>query len=247
MSLRGLPLFFALPVLAFLASACGEGGSSARDAEATTEYPREVLQAHMKDHFFKATEMQVAVINGDLEAVQEPARWMAEHANSAAMPAQWEPHAEAMHDWALQAAEAPDIETAARATAGMGAECGACHRDLGAEVVFAEPEPLPEGEGSAVHMARHAWASGRMWEGLVAPSGVAWDEGAGVLSEAPLAPAEIPAEIDVLAEVSEMEALVHELGAESVGLTGQAARARVYGEFLATCAVCHEKTGQGGI
>jgi len=76
---------------------------------------------------------------------------------------------------------------------------------------------------------------------------VIWDEGGDVLAEAPLAPADLPVDLDVLAEVSEMEQAVHALGAESVGLTGQAARARVYGDFLAKCASCHEKTGGGKI
>jgi len=247
MSLRSLPLL-SLPLLALIAAACGDRGSSGGGEEgATTEYPREVLQAHMKDHFFKATEMQVAVINGDLAAVKEPARWMADHANSAAMPSEWRSHAEAMRKWARQAENATDLETAARATAAMGAECGNCHLDLGAEVTFADPEPLPEGEDAAAHMARHAWASGRMWEGLVAPSGAIWDEGANVLGEAPLAPADLPVDLDVLAEVSELEGAVHAMGAESVGLSGQPARARVYGEFLATCASCHQKAGRGKI
>lgn len=247
MTSRRLLLLLAVSVLAPLALACGDRGATDREAETTAEYPREVLQAHMKDHFYKATEMQAAVINGDLSAVRQPARWMSEHANSAAMPAAWESHAQAMHDWAQQAVEAPDVATAARATAGMAAECGNCHADLGAEVMFPDPAALPEGEGSMAHMGRHAWASGRMWEGLIAPSGVSWDEGAEVLKEAPLAPADLPVDLDILAEVSDMEATVHTFGAEAVGLTGQASKARVYGEFLATCASCHTKTGQGGI
>jgi cytochrome c553 len=86
-----------------------------------------------------------------------------------------------------------------------------------------------------------------MWEGLIAPSGVVWDGGAEVLAEAPLAPAELSADIEVLAEVSEMEEAVHTLGAEAVGITLPEERARVYGEFLSTCAACHEKTGRGRI
>ena len=96
-------------------------------------------------------------------------------------------------------------------------------------------------------MARHAWASGRMWEGLVAPSGVVWDGGAEVLGEAPLAPADLSADLEVLAEVSEMEAAVHAMGSAAIGLTEQEDRASVYGEFLSTCAACHDKTGQSKI
>jgi cytochrome c553 len=198
----------------------------------------------MRDHFYKAAEMQVAVINGDLAALREPAEWLAEHVNSAAMPKEWVSHAEAMHTAARRAADAKDIEAAAQATARVGAACGNCHLALEAEVGFAIESAPPEGEEAATHMARHAWASGRMWEGLVAPSGVVWDGGAEVLSEAPLTPADLSVEIEVLSEVSRMEGEVHALGAEAMGLTVQKERAGVYGRFLATCADCHEKTGR---
>lgn len=248
MKLRNPPLFFALPAVLLLLTACGDRTTPEAEVDsASSEYPREVLQAHMKDHFFKATEMQIAVINGDLGAVREPAEWMSEHANSAAMPEEWEPYAGAMHTWALRAVEANDIAAAAEATAAMGAACGNCHMALKADVGFAVDAAPPPGEGAAPHMARHAWASGRMWEGLVAPSGVVWDGGAEVLGEAPLAPAELSADLEVLAEVSEMEAAIHSMGSAAVGLTEQEDRARVYGEFLSTCAACHDKTGQGKI
>jgi len=246
MSLRNPPLVFVLPAVLGLLSGCGDRTTPEREA-ASSEYPREVLQAHMRDHFFKATEMQVAVINGDLDAVREPAEWMAEHVNSAAMPKEWVPHAEAMHEASRRAADAKNLETAAQATASVGAACGSCHQALEADVGFAVEGAPPEGEGAAAHMTRHAWASGRMWEGLVGPSGVVWDEGARVLSEAPLAPAELAVDLEILSEVSEMEAEVHQLGAEAVGVSGQKERARVYGEFLSTCAACHEKTGRGKI
>ena len=248
MTRRSLSLFLTAPAVLMLVAACGDRPTpEAETAGASLEYPREVLQAHMQDHFFKGTEIQVAVINGDLAAVREPALWMAEHANSAAMPADWSPFAEAMHAAATRAAEASDLATAAMATAAMAAECGNCHKGLGAEVGFAVMEAPPQGEEAGVHMARHAWASGRMWEGLIAPSGVVWDGGAEVLSEAPLAPAELSVDLEVLAEVSEMEAAVHVMGAEAVGIANQEDRARLYGDFLSTCAACHDKTGKGGI
>ena len=243
---RMLSTSLTLSIVCATLTACGEQATPETDT-ASSEYPREVLAAHMKDHFFKATQMQVAVINADLDALREPANWMAKHANSAAMPEAWSPHAEAMHAAAMRAAEAPDLETAATATATMATECGNCHQALGAEVGFAVDEAPAAGEDASSHMKRHAWASGRLWEGMIMPSGVVWDGGAEVLSEAPLAPAQISASIEVLAEVSALEESVHALGAEAVGLTEQAARARTYGAFLTTCAACHEKTGRGKI
>ena len=243
---RGLSIPLTLPLICVALSACGERAAPESDT-ASTEYPREVFAAHMKDHFFKAVEMQVAVINADLGALREPAEWMAKHANSAAMPKEWSPHAEAMHNAALEAAEATDLESAAVATATMATECGNCHQALGAEVGFAVDEAPPAGDDAATHMSRHAWASGRMWEGMIMPSGVVWDGGAEVLAEAPLAPADIAADIEILAEVSALEESVHALGAEAVGVSTQTARASLYGQFLTTCASCHEKTGRGPI
>ena len=147
MTRRSLSLFLTAPAVLMLVAACGDRPTpEAETAGASLEYPREVLQAHMQDHFFKGTEIQVAVINGDLAAVREPALWMAEHANSAAMPADWSPFAEAMHAAATRAAEASDLATAAMATAAMAAECGNCHKGLGAEVGFAVMEAPPQGE-----------------------------------------------------------------------------------------------------
>lgn len=246
MDRRSVSILLTLPVVYFALSACGE--RAAPEAEtASSEYPSEVLAAHMKDHFYKAVEMQVAVINADLAALREPAEWMAGHANSAAMPEEWSPHAEAMHAAARQVAEAGDLENAAMAIATMATECGNCHQALGAEVGFAVEQAPPAGEDAATHMKRHAWASGRLWEGMIMPSGVVWDGGAEALSEAPLAPAEISADIEVLAEVSELEQSVHALGTEAVGMSAPGDRARAYGQFLTTCADCHEKTGRGKI
>jgi len=246
MSLRSLRTSLALPAVLLALPGCGD--RSTPEAEpANTTYPREVLQAHMKDHFYRATEMQLAVINDDLEGLREPAEWMADHASSAAMPEEWISHAAAIHAAARSAATAEDLPSAATAVARMAGECGNCHLAFGAEVGFAIEKAPPKGEGTKPHMGRHAWASGRLWEGLIAPSGVVWDGGAEVLAEAPLSPPDLSADIDVLAEVTRMEGEVHALGAGAVGMTLQEERARVYGELLATCATCHEKTGRGRI
>jgi mono/diheme cytochrome c family protein len=37
------------------------------------------------------------------------------------------------------------------------------------------------------------------------------------------------------------------LAASAIGLAEQEDRARAYGEFLATCAACHDKTGRGSM
>jgi len=238
-----LPVSLALASTALILTGCGDRSAS-EDAATRTEYPREVLAAHMRDHFYKVTEMQVAVINADLEALREPATWMAEHANSAAMPASWMDYAGAMREAATNAAEAGTLDRAARATARVAVACGNCHQALSAEVGFESEPPALEGDDVAPHMSRHAWAAGRLWEGMIVPSGVLWDEGAAALAEAPLTPAQLDVDLEVLADVSAIEAQVHELGATAMGLTPQDERAELYGRFLSTCAACHQKVGR---
>jgi cytochrome c553 len=148
---------------------------------------------------------------------------------------------------AEEAAQASRLEGAARATAKVAAACGDCHQGLEAEVSFEADELPPEGGDVTTHMRRHAWAAARMWDGMIVPSGVVWDEGAEALAVAPLTPAQLEVDIEVLADVSAMEAEVHELAATATGITSQGERADLYGRFLGTCASCHQKAGRGTI
>jgi cytochrome c553 len=246
LSQNTLGLAIAAALLTGVLAGCGEGGGSEEEAR-STEYTPAVVAAHMKDHFYRATEIQRAVINGSLESVAEPAAWMAEHPTSAAMPAAWESWIRPMRHAAVRAVEAPDLLSAARATAELAAACGGCHEALAKDVGFAVEAAPVEGAERVPHMQRHAWAAGRMWEGLVGPSSVVWDGGARILGEAPLSTDEFEADIEVLAEVAAIERRVHELGGEALEAVESEDRARLYGEFLATCARCHQATGAGPI
>lgn len=220
------------------AAACG-------DRERAPE-PEEVA-AHMQDHFNRADELQRAVISGDLEAAKAPARWIADHAAMPGVPAEWEPYLPAMREAAEVAAGAGDLGTAAKATARMGAACGTCHRALGAQVQFDIEGARAEGGDAVSHMQRHAWASGRLWEGLVVPSGEVWQTGATALDEVPLVPEEVTQESADFAQVKATADHVHELGASARQAGDADARSALYGEFLATCASCHKATGVGGM
>lgn len=204
--------------------------------------PDEVT-AHMQDHFAKVDELQRAVIAGNLEATKAPAKWLSEHAAMPGMPDDWKPYLPALREAAGAAAGATDLVTAARATAQVGAACGECHSALGAHVQFDIERALPEGGDAVSHMQRHVWASGRLWEGLVVPSGEVWQSGAQALDEVPLVPEEVTEDSAVFAEVKATANHVHDLGKAARQAGDGASRAAVYAEFLATCARCHQITG----
>lgn len=196
---------------------------------------------HMKDHFMQALQVRDALIRGDLAATKAPATWLADHKVSETLPERWKPHVGDMQNAARLVTEANDLALAADALGAMGTACGGCHTALGAPLQFSGMSP--EGKESSVldRMLRHSWAADRMWEGLIGPSDLAWDAGIAALQEAPLHP-------DMLADnhsppqaVVELAAAIHTLGQRGKTTSEPAARARLYGEYLATCAGCHSQ------
>ncbi len=235
---RSLKSTVILPVVALLAvTACGQD----RPPE-----PAEVA-AHMSEHYTRASDLQRAVVNGDMEAVEGTANWLAEHSKMSGAPASWDPYLAEMRAAAEVAAEAPDLYTAAKATARVGAACGDCHKGHGATVNFFIDGALAEGGDAEAHMKRHVWASARLWEGLVVPSAEVWQTGAKALDEVPLVPEELTDDDELMTEVQLTADRVHELGAGARQALDSDMRAATYGELLATCSRCHKATGAGQI
>jgi cytochrome c553 len=228
-----------LPVVALLGlSAC------AQDDEPPS--PEEVT-AHMAEHFSRASDLQRAVVNGDMDAVREAANWLADHSKMSGAPTSWDPYLEEMRTAADVAAGSEDLYTAAKATARVGAACGDCHKAHGAKVRFDIEGALAEGGDAIAHMKRHVWASARLWEGLVVPSAEVWQTGAQALDEVPLVPEEFTDDTELMAEVGVTANKVHELGAAARQALEPSTRAATYGEMLATCSRCHTATGAGRI
>jgi cytochrome c553 len=201
----------------------------------------------MSEHFTRASDLQRAVVNGDMDAVSGAANWLAEHSKMSGAPASWDPYLAEMRTAAEVAAESPDLSTAAKATAHVGAACGDCHKGHGATVKFSIDEALAEGGDAVAHMKRHVWASARLWEGLVVPSAEVWQTGAKAFDEVPLVPEEVTDDDELMTEAKLTADRVHELGAGARQALDSDSRAATYGELLATCSRCHVATGVGQI
>lgn len=214
--------------------------SAAAKAPPATESATPTLPKHMGEHFSKGAAMKAAVIHGDLARVKTEAKWMAEH-ELTSVSESWRPYMQAMQTAAQHAVDAKDMAGAGQAMAEMGQACGACHKALGGPKIEVGAPPA-EGSGTALHMIRHQWAADRMWDGLFAPSDDAWTKGADVLADAPLTQRALAGNKSIPPEVELLAQKVH-----SFGEKGRAAkapeRAALYGDFLATCASCHEKLG----
>ncbi len=197
------------------------------------------LSEHMHEHWERVTQIQAALIRGDLAAVREPAEYLATHPTPATLPGQWEEYVGSMRAAARAAAEAKDFAAAATATSLMGNTCGRCHVDSGIDVRFDIADPPGFEMDTTSHMLRHQWAADRMWEGLVGPSEPAWSRGVDAMLEAPLTPHELKGGGDQPEKIKKMARRVHQLAGNAMMAVDGNEKAEIYAEFLANCADCH--------
>ncbi len=229
-----------LSLVAFLA--CGEGP----EPKAEPETPTQDMGEHMTEHFDQVKDIQSAAIRGDLEGIKKPAQWMAEHQLEGGVPEGWGPHLAEMRNAASLAVEAADIEAATAAVSAMAKSCGACHQAMNTVPKFAVGTAPQGEEGVVPHMIGHMWAADRMWEGLIIPSNESWANGVGVLAGAPLHSGDMSEEAEHKEVLDTLTKQVHELAGKGGEMEELDARAELYGQFLATCAKCHQMLGKGG-
>ena len=201
---------------------------------------------HMHGHLDSVVAMKAAVIEGNLEAVYEPARWLAEHEAPPQLPKAWARYEDEMRNQARGAANAADLETAATAVSGIGKACGDCHLAAGFAVSFGYAKPPPQDlENNVTMMQRHLWAADRMWAALIGPSDAAWDSGTEMLSTVKLSATQLTKDPRKQPRVDELIQQARDVGERGTELTAIGARTTLYGEFLSLCANCHSLTGGG--
>ncbi len=232
--------------------ACGEpkqdapsAAKSTQDQPAAKPQPKHDAPAQpelaptMTEHFVHASALEQAVIDGDLEQVAVHAKWLVDELPAATMPEPWQPQLARMQAAAGEAAKAEDLAAAAAAAGKLIETCGACHAAVGGGPKFAPAPPVPEGEDGNTRMLRHQWAAARMREGMIGPSDERWQLGAGAVSVAPPEPCPIENAVILADDVLKLREKIYEIGAEAAKTSGAEQRARVYGEYLSTCAGCH--------
>lgn len=213
-------------------------GSRPEAAETGNAAP-EGLDEAMKEHFVQAVQIKQAVIDGDLDAVAEPARWLAEDLDAESLPKPWKPYLDAMQASAKKAGEAEDLPTAALAAGELVGACADCHATTGKGPTFGEPGKVPQGEDTTARMLRHQWAADRMWEGIVSNSETHWKLGTHAISEKPPEPCPIPGDDILPKDILDLREKIYELGPKAAEAKDRTTRTKLYGEYLQTCAGCH--------
>lgn len=198
--------------------------------------------ALMQKHFGRALAIKDGVIRGDLAAVTESAKALAQEESPQGLPPGAGPFIAAMKKDAQRAAEATNLVTAASASASMLATCGNCHQTVGVRPAF---PPLAAGgsisapAGVVGHMIEHQRGADLMFEGLILPSTTSWREGATRLNVVRLHDRELPRDSKWTPEVIRAEDRLHRFAGDAVQMNDYATRAASYAQILATCAECH--------
>lgn len=196
-------------------------------------------QSAMWQHFDAAGDAHQAVIRGDLGRAQAAGIFLSQN-EVPDLPPRSERLYEQLRTYAEQLSVASDVVAAANAAADMAGTCGECHREYGPGPSFSGRGVPPEGGLDVSHeMRRHAWAAGRLWEGLIGPSDPAWRSGAAVLRDAWMMPEWLGEETDAALVVRAMETTVRDLGSAALGAHGTDDRKAVYAQLITTCARCH--------
>lgn len=191
--------------------------------------------AVMSMHFDLAQDLKGAVIAGELEAGKASAKDLSE-SDIAGLPETWRPFLDDMRVAAELAWQADDLESQARAVAGVAQTCGACHLELGAgpgkHLVNLPDQSWPGDD----HMPMHLWSTNWMWLGLVAPSQAAFERGASELSQHRILGEKHPS--------STLDRAVQQIAADALSQAAdEGARVEAMGDLLATCAACHAASG----
>lgn len=190
-----------------------------------------MVRFHMHQNFDLLRAIERLLIKGKLE---EAKQFAAAIASSPDEPTHgpWAAQTVVIRDRAAALARATEVGDALKKAASIGAACGACHDEQVVKLALDQvPKAPPDAPTLDARMARHRWATDRLWEGVVGNSTTAWRAGLDVLAAAPLG------------QPADRAAIGKKLQAQASAARNTTAkvveRATQYGEMLATCAACH--------
>ncbi len=193
---------------------------------------------HMKEHFARATQMQDAILAGNLSQAQVQAKWLASHNEET--PDSWQPYVRTFQSQASAVAEAKTIDEAAAAVGRMAATCGDCHAahqarpNIGSAPIIGHVGSVKE------HMTAQLEALDRLWDGLMIPSDQAWREGAKLLAKVAVPQKSLRKEgLDKADSATLLAESLRTLSASAAKATSQGERSTTYAGLLTTCVACH--------
>ncbi len=218
-------------LIALLVGACTTSALAEPDTPPVRFEHDMMVRFHMHENFGLVRAIERLLLRGKLEEARDLARAISVAPDEPGM-SPWAALATRVRDQAAVLATAKTVDEACVAEAKLARECASCHAASGATPEFSSPpKPPVDGPTVAARMARHLWASERLWEGIVGAADDAWSQGLDVLSATPLPVTQFGPAREPFAKKLQKIA--------DRARTGTPDRAVVYGELLVTCAGCH--------
>ena len=180
---------------------------------------------HMHRHFDDLRLIERLLIAGKLDEAATLAYLLVRQVDDPEL-ATWQIGANRVSRAAVELTRAIDLDEALRREAVVATECAACHVRSGARVIFPPALPVPEGPA----MAKHAWATDRLWEAVIGNDDDRWRRGLAVLADSPIGG-------------SALQTLARDQLTAATLPPDSDARAIAYGKLLIVCAGCHAKLG----
>ena len=195
-----------------------------------------MVRFHMHENFDLLRAIEKLVIRGRLDDAKAFARAIAQAPDEPGL-GPFTKQATRVRDLAASLAEAPNLDEACRREARLAVACAGCHADAGVIPELSKPPALPADAASIeARMARHLWATDRLWEAAIGGGDEPWSAGLDVLAATPLpfrdaigARAKLARQLQQLADSARKRKTTDTL----------AERGRAYGDILTVCATCH--------
>ncbi len=221
-----------------LAAFAGCGVADAKDPEPPA--PRfehdMMVRFHMHENFDLLRAIEKLLLRGKREEATALARAIAEAPDEPSL-GELEVHAIRVRDLAASLGRAPSIDEACAREARLAVACAGCHTATGIVPAMSSVPTLPPDKPTIeARMARHVWATDRLWEAAVGGGDEPWVKGLEVLAAAPL---------PFRASMEDRAGLAKQLQRLASGALKRKTtdtlneRGRAYGEILTVCATCH--------
>ncbi len=202
---------------------------------------REPLHSRMHANLGALRDVHRALLFGDLGRAQRLARPLAELVAPGGLPG-WEEATARIRETASRLIRAKTATRARRLAVELAVECGDCHEDSADQSRFVgEAEPFDDGSATG-RMARHEWAAGAVWLGLVGPSRDLWRDGMAVMAAPPLLPEAFTDDRARHRRVDALSRRMASLAARARLLDDEQAQAAAFARLIDVCAACHRLT-----
>ncbi len=195
-----------------------------------------MVRFHMHENFDLLRGIEKLLLRGKLPDATRLARAIAEAPDEPGLGT-WAVQATKVRDLAAALGRASNLDEACKREVRLAVACAGCHADTG---VTTQPTTMPvlppDSPTIEARMARHLWATDRLWEAIVMGGDDLWKQGLDVLAATPL-----PFSSGAYGRTGFAKRL-QQLATGARKRSAQddlSARGHVYGEMLTVCVGCH--------